>query len=325
MKKLLSAAVVVLLTGCELGAANEYRNAVPTADTVKMNVPGSTGQALTNAGTARQGLENEQAAFYVLTRQVSQFVNGAGWVVLSLVKQITEYPATSVSEEKGVAVWGPYTEALSPNTWRLTVTKNKDNDFSYVLQAKAKNDGDDAFLTILSGNHVGTGKVTGHGSFLLDMDAAQKLPEHDKDSKGTAKYTYSRESLDANTDIEAVFTQVLDKDTQRLVNATYHYVSNEKTGGSLEFNFQGDFDEKKNTQLENATLNSRWDRSGAGRTDVKIAGGDLASGTEASASECWDSDFLSKYLTASFDPSLNYGSEAACGALATAQYSSLRL
>lgn len=323
MKKLLIAAVTAL-TGCGLGAADEYRNAVPKSETVEMKVPGSTGQAL-EAESSGQALLGEKAVFYQLTRGVSLFVNGAGYQVLTLVRTITDYPATRLDEEKGVAVWGPHTDALSPNTWRLTVTKNGEKDFSYALEAKNKNDGDDAFLKILVGHHVSTGKVTGHGTFVLDFDAAQKLPEHDADAFGKIAYRYAHDTLDATLSVDAVFTQVKDKETGRFIDAAYKYLSNEKEGGSLEFQFQGDIDEAKNTALENMTLNSRWERTGAGRSDVKVAGGDLAAGTEATASECWDSNFASRYLNASFDPTLNYGDESACGKLSGAQYSTLRL
>src|SRR5947208_2606294 len=145
MKKLLIAAVVSL-TGCGLGAADEYKNAVPKSDTVQMKVPGSTGQALETASTG-QALVGEKAVFYELTRGVSLFVNGAGYQVLSLVRDVTDHQPTKFDEEKGVAVWGPFTDALSPNTWRLTVTKKADKDFTYALEGKAKTDPDTAYLT----------------------------------------------------------------------------------------------------------------------------------------------------------------------------------
>lgn len=321
MKKLLTAAIFAL-TGCGLGAADEYRNAVPKADEVAMKVPGSTGQALENAN--QQALEGEKAAFYQLTRGVTYFVNGAGHQVLTLVKTITEYPVTTFNEEAGVATWGPHTEALSPNTWRLIVTKKGEKHFAYSLEAKNKNDGDDKFLKILAGEHIATGKVTGHGSFVLDMDAAQALPEHDPDALGKAAYTYSHDSLEAPLKVDAVFTQVKDKDTGRMVNATYNYVSSDKTGGSLDFQFQGDIDEAKNTQLENMVLNSRWGRDGSGRSDVKVSGGDLGIVVHT-ANECWDSNFASRFLRASFDASLSYGEESACGTMSSPQYSALRL
>ncbi len=323
MKRLLLAAILAL-TGCGLEAADEYRQAVPRSETVEMKVPGATGQALENAN--QSALEGDKAVFYSLTRGISVFVNGAGYQVLTLVKTITEYPPTKIDEAKGVAIWGPHTDALSPNTWRLTVTKLGDKEFSYALEAKDKNKGDDAFLKILTGKHTSTGKVTGSGEFVLDMDAAQQLPEHDANAIGKAAYTYSHTSLDATAEVKAVFTQVKDKDTGRFIDATYAYASNEKTGGALEFQFQGDLDEKKNTQLENMVLKSRWDRTGAGRSDVRLSGGDLRAGQEFTASECWDANFASRYLNASWDPSLNYGDESACGsARSKAEYSQLRL
>jgi hypothetical protein len=321
MNKLLLASLVLAVSACDLGAGAEYRNGVPTSDAVKMNVPGSAGQPLTGTGVTRQGLEGDTAAFYTITRDVSVFVNGAGVNVLDLVRDITNYPATSTTDSS--ATWGPWTDALSPNTYKLVVTKNTDVDFSYVLSGKGKNDPDSAYLTLLSGDHTTAGKALGHGTFLLDMDAAAKLPEHDANSAGTAQYVYAHDTL-ADVDIQAQFTGVIDHDTMQKVNAEYHYISNDQTGGTLEFQFQGDVD-KTTTALEDATLNSRWARNGAGRSDVKVKNGDVPAGTEATASECWDSNFASRYLVTSFDTTANYGDPSACGDFSSAQFSALRL
>jgi hypothetical protein len=322
VKKLLLAAVVAL-SACDL-ASEEYRNGVPTAQHVTMTVPASQGQPLTSTGVTRQGLMGDTAQFYQLTRQVSVFVNGAGVGILNLVQDITNYPATSV--DNNVATWGPWTDSLSPNTYKFQVTKNATNDFSYILQGKGKTQDDSSYVTLLSGSHTvsSAGKAFGHGTFLLDMNAAATLPEHDANSAGTAEYTYSHDTADADTNIQATFTQVKDKDSGLLVNAQYNYISNDSTGGSLDFQFQGDID-KATPALEDATLNSRWRHDGSGRSDVKITGGDLAAGTDATANECWDSNFASRYLDISFDPTDSYGDVSACGDMSSALYSELRL
>jgi hypothetical protein len=250
-------------------------------------------------------------------------VNGAGLGVLNLVQDITNYPATTVADNK--AVWGPWTDQLSPNTYRLTVTKNADKDFSYVLEGKGKTQDDSAYLALLSGSHtVTTGKAFGHGTFLLDLDKCGQLPEHAANSQGTVQYVYSHDSADVDADITAQFTQVWSSDSNAAVNAEYHYLQNDATGGSLDFQFQGDID-KATTALEDATLNSRWAKSGAGRSDVRVTGGDVPANTDATASECWDSNFASQYLTLSFDTAHSYGDPSACGDFSTAQFSMLRL
>src|SRR5262245_35581303 len=155
MKKLLTAAIVAL-TGCGVSASDEYRNAVPKSETVQMKVPGSTGQALETESQG-QALEGDKAAFYELTRGVSLMVNGGGLNVLNMIKDIVGHEPTTLDKKAGVATWGPYTDALSPNTVRLIVTKKGDDDFAYSLDAHDKNLGDDAFLVILAGEHVTTG------------------------------------------------------------------------------------------------------------------------------------------------------------------------
>lgn len=318
MKRLLAAAVAVLTFGCELPATvDDFRQAVPKADTVKMTVPESKGAPLVS-GVSRQGLEGETADTYKLTRGITVFVNGAGAIVLGLVKTITDYQPTTIDETH--AVWGPYTEALSPNTWRLTVTKNAQDSYSYVLEAKAKTDDDTKFIAVLSGNHLSTGKNLGHGDFLLDMDAAQKLPEHSQDV-GTAQYTYSHDTAAADVKVDATFTHVRDGETGQLISAAYKYVSTATNGGSFEFSLSKDF--YGAAAKENAVIKSRWQQTGAGRSDLKVSGGDLGA-TEGTASECWDSSFSSRYLTNSFDPTKNYGAPSAC-AFATADYSQLRI
>ncbi len=206
----------------------------------------------------------------------------------------------------------------------MTVTKTADNTFSYVLEGRSKNDPDTAFVSLLSGSHVSTGTNLGHGTFLFDMNAAATLPEHDANSVGTAQYVYSHDTLDADTDVQAQFTQVKDQTSGLLVNATYNYVSNDSTGGSLDFQFQGNID-TATTALEDAAIMSRWNRDGSGRSDVRVSDGDLPAGTEYTASECWDSNFASRFLDVSFQTTGNYGDVSACGNFSAAQFSQQRL
>src|SRR6185295_920147 len=104
---------------------DEYRGGVPLRETVALHVPGAAdnGGALTiqgGEGSVKSALVGEKAGMYVVTRLVTAVVNGGTWAVLSLVKTIVGYPATTVDRAAQTAVWGPYTDPLSPNTWRLT-------------------------------------------------------------------------------------------------------------------------------------------------------------------------------------------------------------
>jgi hypothetical protein len=304
MKPLIAAALTLLMAaGCGPEKADGFRNGYPKSDAVTMKLPGSTG-ALSGDRT-RQALEGEKAGLYTLTRGVTYVVNGGGAAVLLLVKTIGEQTPTSVTET--AAVWGPHTDALSPNTYKFTVTKNRTDDYSYALEAKGKTEADEKFRVILSGSHLVTGKDLGSGTFLLDWDKIATLPEHD-DNIGTAEYSYSHTTAEAPVKIDAVFKGVLDRDSGKPLDVDYKYTANPGKGGNFEFKMVKDV--VKGAELERSSVNSRWEQDGAGRSDVKVNGGNLTS--EATFSECWDSNFLSRYLVASFAPGEGWGSESAC-------------
>lgn len=312
MNRFFVAALALAVTGCGVEKADSFRNGYPKADAVTMKLPGSTG-ALTSDSKTRQELEGEKAAMYTLTRGVTYVVNGGAGFVLLLVKTIGEQTPTTVTHDK--AVWGPFTDSLSPTTYKFSVVKNRTDDYSYTLEAKAKTEDDSKFRVILSGSHVVKGKDLGSGTFLLDWNAIATLPEHD-DNIGTAEYGYSRETATGPVKIQASFRGVLDRDAKKPVDVDYTYESTPGQGGNFEFKMIKDL--CKGTALENTSVKSRWEETGAGRSDAKLSGGNLP--TEATFSECWDSNFASRYLAASFDPSAGWGAETAC-AFKTAEFS----
>lgn len=333
MKKLILAVAALSLAACGAGKADQFRSGVPTTDAVKLNVPAKAGQALEveNLGTSRQALQGETSDFYKLTRGVTVGINGGTAFVLGLVKAITDHQPTNVSGN--VATWGPHTDSLSPTTWKLTVTKVSDGEFSYIFEGKAKQDADTEYRKVLIGTHKPTldanGDVVekmGSGDFILDWNEAQKLPEHDN-NVGKAHIFYERASATSNTTIKVQFTQVKDEETGKLIDAEYRYTKDTTDGGEFEFATNKDVDNgnPQRALIERLTIRSRWTSQGAGRADVKATGGDLAS--PATASECWDTNFLSQYLAASWapnDPAHNYGTEAAgCTAFPSASYSQL--
>jgi len=315
------------LTGCGVTEdASEYRKALPTTETVAVKVPQRSGQALTESST--QALVNETAEFYQLTRDVSRSINGGVVWVLTLIHAVVQYPPTEVSEN--TATWGPWTDALSPNTYKVMVTRVSPSEYSYVFLGKAKGAADSAFVTVLSGTHKPTLNVVGaiverfgQGNLLLDWDNAATLPEHG-DEVGKAAIQYVRTAPGTTAQITAKFTQVKDDDRPgRRVDADYQYSENPDGSGSLEFTFSPDPASIEDGPAKFA-FSSRWLQTGAGRADVKAVGGDVPANVNAVASECWDTLFKSSYMTASWDPALGWGDAASC-TFATPSYSDLKL
>ena len=313
-----AAAVAVVGAACGVDQAQDFRNGFPKADEVALKVPGGASQQpLSGSSTRRDGLEGDVSMFYVFTRGVSVLVNGGVGLTLALVGNIVEYPPTTLTQDQ--AVWGPHTDALSPNTWRFTVTRTAPNEYAYALEGKAKTEADSAYRVVLSGAHVHTGHKLGTGTFLVDFDAAQTLPEHGREV-GRVQVEYGRPSAASTTVVDAHFDDVRDEDTGALVDASYRYREYPGNGGALEFQLNKDV-VTSGPALEVVTVKSRWQQSGAGRSDARVSGGDVP-GQSATLNECWDSGFRSRYAAASFDPTLGWGAEAAC-AFATAEYSTL--
>lgn len=333
LRMMLAVALATTTLGaCGKDGGDEFRDGVPYREDVTLAVPAQdspSGALTAGDGTTEihSGLLGERSDLYSITRAITVVVNTGTAAVLTLVRTITEYPPSSISGQ--TAVWGPYSEPLSPNTWRLTVDRLAPGQFHYVLEAKAKAVADASYLTVLSGHHnlstPGAHRrahlpAYGSGDFVLDWDAAQMLPEHD-DNVGKASFVYSRVSPTSEIDIDVAFTQVRDKDTGMLIDATYGYVATPGAGGSF------DFKQIKDTiattpALETSTFHSRWLESGAGRSDVQIRGGDLGA-AQATISECWSGSFLSVYMTNSYgDAAKMWGTETAC-AFPTAVYSAL--
>lgn len=321
----LSVSAMLALGGCRL-VDDDWGGSTPTAENVALAVPASTQSALTAGdGTKQSALLGQQADSYTLTRAVTGIVNGATGVVLLLVKTIVSYPPTSVNGD--TAVWGPHSEPLDKNAWRLTVTRVDKNVFSWALDGKAKAADDSAFITILSGTH--TRAVDGHGRpmenygsgmFVVDWDMAQTLPDHDN-AVGVATFTYSRTSPAAVTTIDVDFKGIKDDPpSTELYDAIYRYTATPGAGGELKYAAKRDYfpdPHPSNSAKEDFTIHSRWQETGTGRTDYELTGGDVATAGVApvTVSECWDISFLSTYKTASYDPtnpSLNWGDEASC-------------
>ncbi len=328
MKRMSLFAACLLFTACGAGLGDPFRTGFPTAETVKLEVPENARgqQKLDGTGTTRQELQGETSGFYQLTRGVTVGVNAGVGIALGLVEAITDHPATQVNGN--TAVWGPHTGDLSPITWRFSVTQNGPHDYAYKLEGKAKQDGDAAYVTVLSGNHQPALDANGNpiekfgsGSLLLDWDARQTLPADVPEDKnvGKAAINYSRLDVTADVTINVVFTQVRDEATGGRMDATYKYLKQAANGGSFEFMSHKDL-QNDGSQAEHLTIKSRWLQVGAGRADVKASGGDLVS--DATANECWDTNFDSQYLVASWAPFFGWGDETAC-AFPTAEYSSL--
>jgi hypothetical protein len=239
--------------------------------------------------------------------------------VLALLDAISDYPPTTV--EGNTAVWGPWDDQDSENSYRLTVTHSGGQNYSYALEAKAKVAAASEFQIILSGTHLARSRRVGHGEFLIDWDRMQTLPSHDNNI-GSAVVAYGNDGEGGLVGVFARFEGVRDGDTGGTVNANYLYASKPGEGGTFQFGTRKNINPEAGTTLESFTIESRWLPSGEGRIDAKVGGGDFAA-NPATVNECWDTQAKSRFLAVSYDSSKNYGSEATHCAIQGAEYSKL--
>jgi hypothetical protein len=334
---LVGLSVALVATGCrKVDDGDEFRGGVPTRETVALHVAGApVDGASTTTASATGALLAQRADTYVVTRAVTAVVNGGTWAVLTLVRTIVAFPPTSVDKLAMTAVWGPHTDPLSPNTWRLTVHRLEAHKFSWALEARAKTADDSAFQTIISGTHTAEVDAMGDhvegfgsGAFLIDWDAAATLPEHDE-NVGKAAFTYSHLLADSIVHVDVDFTGIEDKKlrdglTPERFNAVYRYVATPGMGGELRYAEDKDnYPGMGNTgsAKEHFTIHSRWLEDGTGRCDVANGGGDLPA--TGHASECWDSNFKSDYFYPDYAPMTGWGAESACTGFPTAVYAGL--
>src|SRR5204863_6437732 len=111
------AVATATMGGCGKDAGDDFRDGVPQHEDVALVVPGgdSSSGALTagdGASATHGALLGLRSEMYTITRGITVVVNTGTVAVLTLVRTITEYPPTSVQAD--TAVWGPYTEPLSP-------------------------------------------------------------------------------------------------------------------------------------------------------------------------------------------------------------------
>lgn len=264
-------------------APSEMKNAIPTADQVQIKLPG---------GSSRQ--IGQLANWYVATRDVTRTFNtGSAWVLV-LVHSIVQYPVTTVDGNK--YTWGPWSDALDPAEYKLDVIEVGDGTYTYQLSGRSKLDKSSQFEVVIDGKaDPRNGDLKGNGEFLLDFDAGKRVnPIDSGDAKGqvTVKYDLTARHLD----LDIVSTD----DKGEPVTAAYAYNQTETGGGDMLFNITGNAG--GTAKNEEITLRSRWESTGAGRADARLAGGDLAAGV--TASECWDTSFKRVYYTdsANFAP-----------------------
>jgi len=331
---LLAALSTLALTGCvpmdDKDGDDSYRNAIPSAQAVELQVPDSNGSGQLAVGDA--------SVFYQMTRSVSVNVNTRVIVILGTLRWITLFPATERGDD--YRIWGPSEpQGLEAFSWRLRMDKISDNRFSFELDGRAKGLTEEAdFITVVTGEVTpGDGEHKSEGTFSLLFDNANTLGS-ERCTTGTVNVAW-----DALTDVRTVnvvwnnFERTCPGEEEKILNASYDYSENADKSGTFAFATEGNIHAaaENKPELELVKMNSRWEATGEGRSDVVMSGTEIAADlasvglteTSVQASQCWSDLFVLTYANTA-PPALQpfifeeLGAEADC-AYTTAEYPNL--
>src|SRR5947209_4491340 len=240
MRKLLAISLAVAAAcGGTQSFQDQARDAMPDSNGVRMGAPSDNQAGSTNLTVQNQGQQD-----------------------LAVVEAVTNTPPTSCTESS--CTWGPGSNALDPNTYQLSVSKNADGvsfDWHLDAQSKAAAAGS-PFVTILHGNAIPSGiRHRGSGTFTIDLDAAATLNNHSTDH-GSIEIAYSNVGP---AHITARFKGVNDSSPNHAGdrgNAYYDFREQVSGGGDMEIAWHN-----LNTN-ERTDIHSRWLSNGSGRADV---------------------------------------------------------
>jgi hypothetical protein len=305
--------------------AAEYRQVLPKADAIRVAGPeagdaaakaragSGTGSGLLAAGAAAP---ESNAFWYVFSRETRDNINAVTADVLGSVWLIVHTEPTSLRASS--AVWGPYTNALDPVTYRFTVTRvdAAERKYSYELVGRPKgSSSDEDYVAVLRGAGYGPlSEQHGDGAFSIDLDALRVL-DPAKHGGEFGKVTIEHELPRKITRTLGALPRTIEARAEGAGDVWFAVESqaNVDGTGSLIVDSHGDIDASKTTLLEDVHVVSRWRSTGAGRADIAITSGDLPPAIPlVTAVECWNADFSRAHYSDSvgFEPVM--GDPSAC-------------
>ncbi len=304
------ALLVALGSGCVLEPkedAGKFREAIPRAEAVQVSGPESTQSSNTASYDGLAGVKADEpwaqgpwSHWYGFTRHVRSGVNKLTGAVLGSVWLIVHTKPTTLTDDE--AIWGPYTDALEPVTYRLRVTEVAADTYEYRLEGRPKASTDDGdYVAVLSGKGFGRDHSShGDGSFTIDIDAMRQLDPFAVDPKDTGKVIITHDlpstiTTDLFVGARSVKAEALPSHTAERWTALSK--TEEDGSGTLQVDALTDVDDLPGTELETVAVYSMWLPSGAGRADISIMEGDVPADLgSVHVTECWSDVFQTVYV-----------------------------
>lgn len=292
-----------LLAGCGwTPASSPYGDDVlPTEDKVRINLP-------IDDASAKDATTGEWARYYVVTRTVTENVNGMITFVLGTVAYVTTLQPTWSDSEENTAIWGPYSDSgLDPVETGLWVREEDDGSYSWaIFQVERGGDVETESIPIVAGVvDPGATSEDASGQFVIDFTTASELdPAVRLTGTFAVEYAYDAEGVAA-----VVMAEQYGYLGGELYDAIYAYDEDYAGAGEMDLAWLDDVNATGTDEI--LAMKTRWESTGDGRSDAVVTGGDL--GVDAVyASECWASDFVTSYWTDTLGMYEAVGDESVC-------------
>lgn len=253
-------------------------------------------------GAAKAVGGGEWSEFYLLTHGVTEDVNGAIGLVLGTVYAVTHWDRpSSVDYETNTATWGPYSDALDPTETTLWVHQDDATGRTTWGVDQWPKGSPDGLVTVIYGEvHAGGTAEASAGTFTVDLASMAVLDPTDG-ANAVVSVDYAIRPTGASA-------RVLIEDLATDAAALYVFDQERGSTGQMDLRLEGDLD-VTSPALEVLEVRSRWEQTGAGRSDARASGGDLVE--TGTVSECWDTTFQAVYRVESWSD-VNFGDPNLC-------------
>ncbi|MFZ5478676.1 MAG: hypothetical protein ACOZNI_18030 [Myxococcota bacterium] len=309
MRTLFLSAPLALVACTGAGPGSVYGDdLLPTEEQIRINLPTEGAAKDTHGGT-------DFAEYYVVTRNVTEHVNGLVAFVLGTVAYVTTLEPSWSDTEENTAIWGPYKDSgLDPVETGVWVRAEDDGTYTWAV-FQVPNGGtveEDAIPVVAGVVDEGSTREAASGVFAVDFDTASALDP----AVGLVGAFYVEYDYDADGVRGVAGFEQYGAEAGEHFDAVYAYDEDYAGAGEMDLAWLDDVDGAGSDEI--ASLRSRWTADGAGRGDARVLGGDLGS-VEVTASQCWGTDFQTSYYADSHDISPAEGDVSAC-AFADAEY-----
>ncbi|MBL9044999.1 MAG: hypothetical protein JNM83_25555 [Myxococcales bacterium] len=302
MRTLLLLAAMGNLTACGLSDDAEFRGAPPATQQVTVAFPGVSTMTVRPIKEDDSPLASELAMYYRLSQNMAALLNASGLQLLSVARLMVQLPATTRMGQS--RTWGPFEPGGSdPLTYRLVVTQLGEAVFAYTLSARAPTPTSEGeFLTVLEGSvSQGASSGSGRGRMTVLYDNRRKLVPQ---SCEQGRIDFDFDTLGEPALLDITFHQAGSQNPQNRKckqdpprDGRFHAEHSAAGAGSLVFDVRTDVHQSDGSRplLETVLLHSRWDQTGVGRADGKIADGEVSSDLRNAGrseryvtfSQCW--------------------------------------